>query len=96
MEKFSTLIKTIRQLVVRLDVLDKKMDSKVSGHPLSEVWYDIQETCEILSVSKRTLQAYRDHGILGFSQFGGKIYFKSDDIVAHLNRNYNKAFRDRR
>jgi excisionase family DNA binding protein len=60
-------------------------------NPLSETWLDIQEVCILLKISKRTLQAYRDNGILPFSQIAGKIYFKAEDIDEHLLKHYVKA-----
>jgi excisionase family DNA binding protein len=60
---------------------------------LSDQWLTIAETCKLLSISRRTLQSYRDQGILPFSQYAGKIYFKAADIESHLQRNYKKAFR---
>jgi hypothetical protein len=59
---------------------------------LSEQWLDIQDTCNALRVSKRTLQSYRDNGVLPFSQIGGKIYFKVGDIEKHLENHYKPAF----
>jgi len=59
---------------------------------LSDSWLDIQETCLLLKISKRTLQSYRDNGILSFSQIAGKIYFRATDIEEHLQKHYVKAF----
>ena len=61
-------------------------------YPMSEKWLDIQETCQLLKISKRSLQSYRDLGILGFSQIKGKIYFKISDIEEHLKSHYVRAF----
>lgn len=66
---------------------------KPHSQTLSEQWLDILEVCKILRISKRTLQSYRDKGVLSFSQIGGKIYFKNSDIEKHLESHYNKAFR---
>jgi MerR family transcriptional regulator, repressor of the yfmOP operon len=50
-----------------------------------------EEVCSLLMISKRTLQSYRDRGILPFSQIGRKIYYKASDIDEYLNRHYVKA-----
>ncbi len=63
-----------------------------SNNQLTDKWLDIQETCNLLKISNRTLQNYRDTGILGFSQIGSKIYFKASDIEEHLKKHYNKPF----
>lgn len=43
-------------------------------------WLDNQEVCRLLSISKRTLQTYRDTGILPFSQIGHKMFYRSEDV----------------
>ena len=54
-------------------------------------WLDGKAVCHLLRVSNRTLQSYRDKGIISFSQFGRKIYYKASDIQEHLERNYIKS-----
>ena len=51
-----------------------------------------QEFLQLMKISKRTAQSWRDEGRISFSQIGGKIYYKREDIEDMLNRNYNKAF----
>jgi hypothetical protein len=52
-------------------------------------WLDIEAVCLMLKISKRTLQSYRDRGILPFSQFGSKFYYNASDIRNILDKNYN-------
>jgi len=92
METTEIMQEVFRKLADKMDHIDKKLDDRKNANPLSEVWLDIQEACQLLKISKRTLQSYRDNGILPFSQIGGKIYFRTSDIEEHLNRHYNKAF----
>lgn len=51
-----------------------------------EIWLDITDACSTLKCSTRTLQKYRDDGIIPFSQIGAKIYFRESDIQEFLNR----------
>jgi len=92
MEATETIQEVYRKLAEKMDSIEKKLDDNKSANPLTEAWLDIQEVCQLLKISKRTLQSYRDNGILPFSQIGGKIYFRASDIEAHLNRHYVKAF----
>ena len=39
-----------------------------------------EEVCERLCISKRTLQDYRDTGLLGYVQLPGKIIYRESDI----------------
>ena len=83
-----------KQLVKIIEELDKKIDKISKQNPLEDAWLDIQEVCTILKISKRTLQTYRDNGILSFSQHGTKIYFKAGDIQKYLEDNYKPAFKN--
>ncbi len=53
-----------------------------------EIYLSGQDVCELLHISKRTLQQYRDDKILPYIQIGGKIIFKQSDIIATLEQNY--------
>ena len=77
------------KIMSRIDNLGSKIDDKIRKQPLEDVWLDIQEVCQLLKVSKRTLQAYRDNQVLSYSQINGKIYFKAADIDDHLKKHYN-------
>jgi excisionase family DNA binding protein len=54
-------------------------------------WLSSEEVCHLLMISKRSLQTYRDRGILPFAQIGRKIYYKATDIEAYLEAHYIKA-----
>ncbi|WP_369799072.1 helix-turn-helix domain-containing protein [Dysgonomonas sp. BGC7] len=41
---------------------------------------DNTEVCELFQISPRTLQSYRDKGVLSYSQIGRKCYYKTTDI----------------
>lgn len=43
---------------------------------------------EILRISKKTLQVYRDKGILPYSRIKHKIFFKTEDVHKLLESNY--------
>lgn len=52
-------------------------------------WLDNQDVCEILRISNKTLQVYRDKGILPFSRIKHKIFFKPEDVQKLLESNYH-------
>jgi excisionase family DNA binding protein len=54
-------------------------------------WLTSDDVCNLLIVSKRTLQTYRDNGILPFAQIGRKIYYKASDIDEYLDQHYIKS-----
>ncbi len=73
------------QLSKKLESLEKKVDS-LNGGIGSKSLYTIMEACTLLQVSKRTLQKYRDEGMLSFSQIGNKIFFRHTDIENFLSK----------
>ena len=54
-----------------------------------EVYLSSEEVCSHLRLSTRTLQEYRNAGILPFYKIGGKILYKQSDIQAMLEKHYN-------
>jgi len=58
---------------------------------LVRLWLTGDDVCKILRISKRTLQNYRDHCILPFSQIGRKIYYRASDIQTYLDLHYIRA-----
>lgn len=49
-----------------------------------------EEVCKRLCISKRTLQDYRDTGLLGYVQLPGKIIYRESDIMDLLEKFYQK------
>ncbi len=61
------------------------------GAPLlnGEKYLTNNEICELLHISQRTLQDYRDTGKIGYIQISsGKILYKESDIIKLLEDNY--------
>lgn len=48
------------------------------------------DVCRILNISKRTLQHYRDKGIIPYTQIAGKILYRLSDIDQLLQENYRR------
>lgn len=93
MEVITITSEAFRAIIDKIDQINDKLDAEKPKFTLNEYWLDIQEACFVLRVSKRTLQNYRDEGILPFSQINGKIYFKASDIQKHLEKHYRKLKR---
>ena len=81
-------------LVSRLDNLNVKLEEN-SKNP-QNVFLDNQEFIQLMNISKRTAQTWRDEGKVSFSQIGSKIYYKMKDVEVLLDKNYNKAFKNKR
>ena len=49
-----------------------------------EKWLDNQEVCLMMKITKRTLQTYKDKGLLPYSKLNRKNYYKISDVQALL------------
>ena len=54
-------------------------------------WLHNGDVCKLLNISKRTLQHYRDTGVLPFSQIGHKCYYKREDVKLLLQTKSEKS-----
>lgn len=87
-EDLHELMKKIDQLNERLGALEHvKMNPEV---PFG--WIDTADMMKMLKVSLRTLQGYRDDGIIPFSKLAGKIFFKKSDVEAILEKNRMECY----
>ena len=58
-------------------------------------WLHNGDVCKLLNISKRTLQHYRDTGVLPFAQVGHKCYYKREDVELLLQTKSEKSKTDR-
>lgn len=70
--------KTFEQMVDRLENFVDQVN-KLCANKKTE-WLTNQQACEMICISPRTLQSYRDNGRLPYSQIGHKCYYKQSDI----------------
>ena len=61
-----------------------------------EVFLDNNEVCKMLRLSQRTLQDYRDKGLIAFYKLEGKILYKLSDVRKMLEQNYFDAWKEKR
>ena len=55
-----------------------------------------QRRCmQVANISKRTLQHYRDTGVLPFTQIGHKCYYRREDVERLLQTKSEKTKTDR-
>ena len=79
-----------KELVNRLEELNKKLEEKQKSP--EDIFVDNQEFLQLMNISKRTAQTWRDEGIVSFSQIGSKIYYRMSDVKKLLDKNYKAAF----
>ena len=78
--------KTFEEMKERFNRFSEHVEQLCSRYrPLEKMnWLDNADVCEKLNVSKRTLQTYRDSGLLAYSQINHKIYYRLEDVEAFI------------
>ena len=71
----------VEDLFTQIEAVKKKF-----GIVEKEKWMDAQEVCLALNISKRTLQSYREYGIIPCSFIGGKYMYQESDLVRVLTQ----------
>lgn len=77
--------KTLEKLKVCITDLLTQIDTLYTD--TDNGWLDNQDVCQILSISKRSLQTFRDKGLIPYSQIGHKCFYKPEDVKEFLERN---------
>ncbi|MEX2411189.1 MAG: helix-turn-helix domain-containing protein [Candidatus Paceibacterota bacterium] len=56
----------------------------------NSIWLNTGQVANLLGVTTRTIQNYRDQGILPFSQIGRVIRYRTEDVQEFLMAHYVK------
>jgi hypothetical protein len=80
-------------LMTKLDTIQSQLFIK--ANPKKETFLDNQEFLNMMKISKRTAQTWRDEGKISFSQVKNKIYYKHSDVEKLMEEHYNKSFKPR-
>lgn len=60
---------------------------KLIPEPVDKIWYCNKDVCRLLGISLRTLQNYRDKGLIPYSQVGHKCFYKIKDVECFIEKN---------
>lgn len=71
---------TFEQVKEHLILFAKQIKKLCVDDQPKDKWLDNQDVCELLNISKRSLQYYRNCGKLPFSQINNKCYYKVADV----------------
>ena len=72
------------ELLKKLEAIEEKINQG-SSEP-EDYWWDNEQLCKYLNISTRTLQTYRDNGVIKYSQYGAKIWYRYQDVQAFLEK----------
>ncbi len=85
----------VKAFFLSLEDLSKRVEKiRDSNKPSldGERYYNDKELAVKLKVSRRSLQDYRNNGILPYVRIGGKILYRASDIERVLMNGYKKAY----
>lgn len=91
MEVITMQSEAFQAIMKRMDEMNAALTQKQKNP--EDTFLDNQEFIQLMNISKRTAQAWRDEGIISFSQIGSKIYYRMSDIQKLLTSNYRSAFK---
>jgi hypothetical protein len=70
------------ELLKKLEAIEEKINQG-SSEPEDYYW-DNEQLRLYLNISLRTLQSYRNNGVIKYSQYGAKIWYRYKDVQAFL------------
>ena len=79
---------TFDTLAARFEVFVNKVDEicQQGNNKSLQKWIDNQDVCQILNISKRTLQTYRNNGMLAYTQINHKIFYRPQDVEELISK----------
>ncbi len=83
----------MKELISGIKEMTKRLKEVAETHrPLfgGEIYLTGREVCERLFVSPRTLQDYRDKGVIPYTQIAGKILYRLSDLEKILSERYQR------
>jgi len=72
----------------------KEVFKRRTPHLNGEKFLSNNEVSKLLKLSTRTLQDWRDNGIISYIQISGKILYRQSDILKLLEDNFEKSWRE--
>jgi hypothetical protein len=87
MEIVNIEARTFEAMMSRFEAFAKKVEKLCEGQDKGlKKWFDNQDVCQILNISKRSLQTYRDNGTLPYTQINHKMFYKPEDVEQVINK----------
>ncbi len=78
----------LEEMIANLEELNSKFETLQNPF---EQFYDNDTFIELMQISKRTAQIWRDEGMIGYSKVNNKIYYRMSDIQKLLNEHFCEA-----
>lgn len=79
-------------LLERIDNIPQQLQETNAGIPPEERMITNDQLSELMQVSKRTLQNWRDDGLITYTQIGKKILYQMSDVKICIEKHRKHAF----
>ena len=81
--------KNYESIEKKLTELIKKLEKRLVQESIQVL--DNSQFIDLMGISVKTAQSWRDSGLVSFSQIGNKIYYRVSDIKELLEKNHRKS-----
>ncbi|MFR9542833.1 MAG: helix-turn-helix domain-containing protein [Rikenellaceae bacterium] len=88
-EKVVTALQQLAEILQNYDLIATNYRAPFNG----EVYLTDKELSERLKICRRTLQEWRDNGVVSYIKLGGKILYAESAVHQMLEKNHFKAWR---
>ncbi len=87
MDYYEKTQKQMQQLLDKVDEMASIIKTR-SGFDAEDTYINNNEFIQLLKVSRRTAQYWRDSGVIGHTIIGTKIYYCLADVKKMMKENY--------
>ena len=77
---------TFEQMKQSFEAFSRQVKEMCGKDSNNEKWLGNAEVCKLLQISLRSLQSYRDSGVLPYTQIGRKFYYLVSDVERIINQ----------
>ena len=89
--KNSEIINFYADSLAILEIVER-LNEGIRPTLLGKRFYTDAQLAERLNISRRTLQEYRDNGLIAFYRLDGKILYADDDVETFLKSTYRPKY----
>ena len=97
MEIVNIEARTYEAMITKFDSFTRKVESVCERQRDTGLkpWLDNQDVCQMLGITKRTLQSYRERGLIPFSRIRHKIFYRPEDVEKLLQSSSHPLIPDK-
>ena len=93
LDKKSEAVVSLFRALDEMQEAVKEALKRRTPHLNGEKYLSNNEVSKLLNLSTRTLQDWRDNGVISYIQISGKILYRQSDISKLLEDNFVKSWR---